>query len=74
MSRVTLCERADVSYSSLQRFEKTGKASTDLMIRVAFALNVHELLEDLFVLPEARTITEFIAKGGYKPKNPGRPK
>jgi len=36
--RVTLARRAGVTESSLKRFERTGKASLELVLRAAFAL------------------------------------
>lgn len=43
-TRNSLAERAGVSPNTLKRFERTGKGSTDLVAKVAFALN----LEDTF--------------------------
>ena len=35
----TLAERAGVSLASLRRFERTGKGSIDLLLRLAFTLD-----------------------------------
>lgn len=46
----TLAERAGVSVSSLRRFERTGKGSIDLLLRLAFTLD--QLDEFLNILME----------------------
>ena len=65
-----LSARADVASRSLRRFENTGHASTELMVRIAFALDAHELFGGLFEPPEARTLEEFVRKRRNKAKRP----
>jgi transcriptional regulator with XRE-family HTH domain len=56
-----LSARADVSLRTLRRFERTGQASTAVMVRIAFALGAEEPIDALFPQPEARSIDEFLA-------------
>ena len=41
--------RANVSLGSLKRFERTGKISFESLIKIAFALNCLDALENLFI-------------------------
>lgn len=57
--RETLARRAGVTVSSLKRFETTGKASLELVLRVTHALaRLHEFGE-LLQPPPARSIEEL---------------
>lgn len=71
LSQRELAARADVSYRSLQRFESTGGASMRLVVQVAFALDAHELFDELFQPPEARTLEEFVRRRRHRPKRRG---
>ena len=55
----TLALRAGVTLASLRRFETTGKASLDLVLKVAHALDRLEDFEGLLQPPRARSIEEL---------------
>ena len=55
----TLAKRADVTVSSLRRFETTGKASLELVLKVAHALARLEEFDQLFQPPRAQSIREL---------------
>jgi transcriptional regulator with XRE-family HTH domain len=58
-TRGTLAQRAGVSAASLKRFETTGKASLELVLKVAHALDRLEEFRKLLQPPEARSIEEL---------------
>ena len=58
-TRATLAARAGVSSASLKRFETTGKASLELVLRVAHALGRLGEFETLLRPPAARSIAEL---------------
>jgi len=62
MSQVELAQRAAVPLRSLQRFESTGRANTDVVVRIAFVLAAEDSLDALFALPEPRTMDEVLAE------------
>ena len=55
----TLAGRAGGTVASLRRFETTGKASLELVLKVAHALNRLEELDSIFQLPPAQSIEEL---------------
>jgi transcriptional regulator with XRE-family HTH domain len=57
--RTTLAERAGVSPFSLKRFEQTGKASLELVLKVAHALGRLDEFDGLFRPPSARSLAEL---------------
>lgn len=57
--RDTLARRAGVSSASLKRFETTGSASLDLVLKVAHALARLDEFGGLFSPPPARSIEEL---------------
>ena len=57
--RATLAERAGVSSASLKRFEQTGQASLELVLRVAMSLGRLTEFEGLLDPPPARSIDEL---------------
>lgn len=61
-TRTTLALRAGVSEASLKRFETTGAASLDLVLRVAFALGGLAEFDRVFQAPEAATLAELEAR------------
>ena len=61
-TRSTLAERAGISTASLKRFERTGKASLELLLRVAHALGRLEEFGELLLPPRARSIAELEAQ------------
>jgi len=58
-TRETLAKRAGVTAASLKRFETSGKASLELVLKVAHALARLEEVEALFQPPAARSIEEL---------------
>jgi transcriptional regulator with XRE-family HTH domain len=58
-TRATLSDRAGVSVASLKRFENTGMASLDLVLKVAHALGRMDEFAALLAPPEARTLAEL---------------
>ena len=61
VTQAQLSGRADVSLRTVRRFESTGRASTAVMVRIAFALGAEEPLDALFPQPKARSMDEFLA-------------
>ncbi len=55
----TLAERAGVTTASYRRFERTGKASLELVLKVAHALARLEEFDSLFQPPPARSMEEL---------------
>lgn len=60
----TLAERAGVSLGSLKRFETSGKASLELVLRIAHAMQCLDDFGKLFPVPSARSIEELEARAG----------
>jgi len=58
-TRETLARRAGVTPASLKRFETTGAASLDLVLKVAFALGRLEDFAEVLHPPEAATLAEL---------------
>jgi transcriptional regulator with XRE-family HTH domain len=58
-TRNTLAERAGVTAASYRRFETTGKASLELVLKIAHALARMEEFDQLFQPPPARSIEEL---------------
>jgi len=57
--RTTLAERAGVTEASLKRFEQTGQASLELVLRVAFSLGRLTEFDGLLEPPPAQSIDEL---------------
>lgn len=60
LTQVQVAERADISHSSLQRFEASGAGSIETLVAIAFALNAEAPLELLFQAPKPSSIDEFL--------------
>ncbi len=58
-TRSTLAQRAGVSPGSLKRFETTGKASLELVLKVAHALGRLEEFNRLLQPPTAQSIEQL---------------
>ena len=58
----TLAERSGVKIASLRRFEQTGKASFNNLLRLALALGRMEEFDALFQPPPASSIAELEMK------------
>lgn len=61
LSQEGLAERSGVSLGTLKRFEHTGAASLDVVVRIALALRLESGFEGLFVLPKFTSLDEVIA-------------
>ncbi|MER2566928.1 MAG: helix-turn-helix domain-containing protein [Myxococcaceae bacterium] len=57
-----LAERAGVGVMTVRRFEKTGRASIENVLRIAFALRAEAGFESLFEAPKYRTLDEALAE------------
>ncbi len=71
-TRVTLAKRAGVSAASLKRFETTGKASLELVLRVAHALARLEEFGKLLQSPPARSMDELERRSATSLRKRGR--
>jgi transcriptional regulator with XRE-family HTH domain len=66
-----LARRANVSFGTLKHFEKTGDASLEFLIAIAFALGAENEFDGLFPPQPYKTIEDVIEK---KPRQRGRRK
>lgn len=66
--QATLAERAGVSLGSLRRFEQSGQASLDLVLRVAFALGRLDDFAGLLDESQPRSLAELEARFDEKAK------
>lgn len=57
--QATMAQRAGVTLASYRRFESTGKASLELVLKVAHALARMDEFEKVFMPPAARSIQEL---------------
>ncbi|MBM4783485.1 MAG: helix-turn-helix transcriptional regulator [Archangiaceae bacterium] len=57
-----LANRAGVGVMTVRRFEKTGRASMENVLRIAFALRAEAAFEALFQAPKYRTLDEALAE------------
>ncbi len=71
-TRATLAERAGVTLASLRRFETTGKASLELVLKVAHALDRLHELSSLFHPPRARSLAELEQRSAAPERKRGR--
>lgn len=71
-SRGTLAARAGVAPASLKRFENTGRASLDLVLRVALALGRLADFEGLLTPPVVQTLAELERQARNRPRKRGR--
>jgi HTH-type transcriptional regulator / antitoxin HipB len=68
----TLAARAGVTVASLRRFETTGKASLELVLKIAHSLNRLEELDSIFKLPPAQSIEELERRAIQPTRKRGR--
>lgn len=64
-----LAKRADVSLGTLKHFERTGNASIEFLLAIAFALDAEKEFEALFPARPYKTIADVVEK---KPRLRGR--
>ena len=62
LSQSALAERADVSVPTIQRFESSGTATIEVVLRLARALQAEAPFDTLFELPEYTTLDEALAR------------
>lgn len=70
--QVTLAERSGVSLASLRRFEATGRASLQLLLQLAFALNRLDDFDALLQAPRAASLAELEAAEKRPARRRGR--
>jgi transcriptional regulator with XRE-family HTH domain len=70
--RDTLAERAGVTAASLKRFETTGKASLELVLKVAHALGRLDEFGKLLQPPAAQSIEELERRAAKPIRRRGR--
>ncbi len=71
-TRETLAKRSGISTASLKRFENTGKASLELVLKAAHALARLEEFNGLFRPPPARTLAELEERAAKPERKRGR--
>ncbi len=71
-TRATLARRAGVSASSLKRFENTGKASLELVLKVAHALGRLEEFDKPLRRAAARSVEELEQQTARPARRRGR--
>src|SRR3989442_840819 len=57
-----LAARAGVGQATVQRFERTGRASMENALRIAFALDAQDGFAQLFEAPKYRSLDEALAR------------
>lgn len=71
-TRATMAQRAGVTVSSLKRFEQTGKASVELVLKVAHALGHLDEFGRLLQPPPARSMAELEQRAAKPAPKRGR--
>lgn len=62
LTQQQLAEHAQVSLGTLKLFERTGRASFEFVVRLAFVLNAEKEFNTLFPPPEPKSIDDVITK------------
>lgn len=62
MAQAELAERAGVGIATVRRFEKTGSATIENVLRIATALHAEDGFDRLFELPPYASIDEALAR------------
>ncbi|MBQ6844445.1 MAG: helix-turn-helix transcriptional regulator [Agathobacter sp.] len=60
ITQEVLSRRANVSYGSIKRFERTGEISLSSLIKIAFALGLEDDFDALFIKKGYASIQEVI--------------
>ena len=71
-TRETLAKRSGISAASLKRFENAGKASLELVLKVAHALARLDELDKLFRSPAPRSLAELELRAAKPARRRGR--
>jgi len=72
LKRDTLAERAGVSAASLKRFENAGKASLELVLKVAQVLGALDEFKEIFRPPPAQSLAELEKQASRRTRKRGR--
>jgi transcriptional regulator with XRE-family HTH domain len=62
LSQAELAARAGVGVATIHRFEKTGTASIENVLRIATALRVETVFDKLFEAPAYTSLDEALAR------------
>ena len=62
LTQQQLAQRAQVSLGTLKLFERTGKASLQFVMLVAFALNAEKEFSDLFPSSAPKSIDDIVKR------------
>lgn len=62
LTQAGLAARAQVSLGTLKLFERTGKASLQFLVLIAFALEAEKEFEDLFPQQARKWISDVLSK------------
>jgi transcriptional regulator with XRE-family HTH domain len=60
MRQTDLAAAAGVTVSTLKRFESSGSAGFGAVVRVAFALGAERSLDELFAMPDTRSLDDIL--------------
>mgnify|MGYP001564246671 FL=1 len=71
-TRETLAKRSGISAASLKRFENTGKASLELVLKAVHTLARLEEFNKLLRPPPARTLSELEERAAKPERKRGR--
>ena len=71
-TRETLANRSGISAASLKRFENAGKASLELVLKVAHAMSRLDELDKLFRSPAPRSLAELELRAAKPARRRGR--
>ena len=62
LRQAELAARAGLAPGTVLRFERTGRASIENVLRIATVLGADDAFEGLFALPRYRTLDEALAR------------
>jgi len=71
-TRETLAKRAGISSSSLKRFENVGKASLELVLKIAHALARLDEFDKMFRSPAPKNMAELEQRSAQLARQRGR--
>lgn len=74
LQQAELAARAGVGIATVHRFEKTGTASIETVLRIATALNAEAAFEKLFEAPAYASLDEALARPEVKRRRAPRRK
>jgi transcriptional regulator with XRE-family HTH domain len=74
LQQAALAAHAGIGVATVHRFEKTGTASMDTVLRIATALNAEAGFENLFEAPPYASLDEALARPEVKRRRAPRRK